>query len=97
MNEEIKKPELILPGDPIYPPIEDIYSKNKEDQNVDPEDISKKKLSTKHSNNVTESELDVPGAELDDAEENIGSEDEENNYYSIGGDEHNNLDDDRPE
>ena len=30
-------------------------------------------------------ELDVPGAELDDQQEEIGSEDEENNYYSVGG------------
>lgn len=29
------------------------------------------------------SELDVPGSELDDVQENIGSEDEENNYYSL--------------
>jgi hypothetical protein len=29
--------------------------------------------------------LDIPGAELDDAQENLGSEDEENNHYSIGG------------
>lgn len=33
-------------------------------------------------------ELDVPGAELDDQQEDIGSEDEENNYYSLGGDNH---------
>lgn len=37
-------------------------------------------------------DLDVPGAELDDAQEVVGSEDEENNYYSIGGDRHNDLD-----
>ena len=30
--------------------------------------------------------LDVPGAELDDDNEDIGAEDEENNYYSLGGD-----------
>lgn len=30
--------------------------------------------------------LDVPGSELDDANEDIGEEDEENNYYSLGGD-----------
>jgi hypothetical protein len=35
--------------------------------------------------------LDVPGAELDDADEQIGEEDEENNYYSLGGDDHNDL------
>ena len=40
------------------------------------------------------SDLDVPGSELDDQQENIGSEDEENNYYSLGGDNHNNLDED---
>jgi hypothetical protein len=40
---------------------------------------------------LDDSDLDIPGAELDDKEENIGSEDEENNYYSIGGDEHNDL------
>ncbi len=37
------------------------------------------------------SDLDVPGSELDDENENIGSEDEENNYYSLGGDDKENL------
>jgi hypothetical protein len=31
-----------------------------------------------------DAELDIPGAELDDDSEDIGSEDEENNYYSLG-------------
>jgi hypothetical protein len=31
--------------------------------------------------------LDVPGSELDDLQENIGSEDEENNSYSTADDE----------
>ena len=31
-------------------------------------------------------DLDIPGSELDDQNESIGSEDEENNSYSIGGD-----------
>lgn len=35
--------------------------------------------------NHTGDDLDVPGAELDDEEEDIGEEDEENNYYSLGG------------
>lgn len=30
------------------------------------------------------SDLDIPGSELDDAREQIGSEDEENNFYSEG-------------
>jgi hypothetical protein len=33
-------------------------------------------------------DLDIPGSELDDANENIGEEDEENNYYSLGSDRH---------
>jgi len=36
-------------------------------------------------------DLDVPGTELDDDEEDLGSEDEENNIYSLGGDDKNNL------
>jgi len=34
------------------------------------------------------SDLDIPGSELDDENESIGEEDEENNFYSLGGDEH---------
>ena len=41
-----------------------------------------------------ESDLDIPGAELDDKNEAIGEEDEENNYYSLGGDNHENLEED---
>ncbi len=36
-------------------------------------------------------DMDVPGSESDDGNENIGEEDEENNYYSLGGDRHENL------
>jgi hypothetical protein len=38
-------------------------------------------------NVVSGSDLDVPGSEEDDADEDIGEEDEENNPYSLGGDE----------
>ena len=31
-------------------------------------------------------DIDIPGSELDDAQEAIGEEDEENNSYSLGGD-----------
>jgi hypothetical protein len=34
--------------------------------------------------NVTASDLDLPGTELDDENESIGEEDEENNDYSLG-------------
>ncbi len=43
----------------------------------------------------TGEELDVPGSEQDDADEEIGEEDEENNYYSLGGDAHENLEEDQ--
>ena len=39
-------------------------------------------------------DLDIPGAELDNSNEEIGEEDEENNYYSLGGDRHENLEED---
>ena len=43
----------------------------------------------------TGDDLDIPGSELDDANEEIGEEDEENNYYSLGGDNHENLEEDQ--
>ncbi len=42
----------------------------------------------------TGGDLDVPGSDLDDADESIGEEDEENNYYSLGGDRRDNIEDD---
>lgn len=44
------------------------------------------------SNDELNTDLDIPGSELDDENEEIGEEDEENNYYSLGGDRHENLD-----
>ena len=40
------------------------------------------------SNDDLNTDLDIPGSELDDDNESIGEEDEENNYYSLGGDRH---------
>lgn len=45
----------------------------------------------------TGNELDVPGAADDDAMEDIGSEDEENNFYSLGGDNHEDAQDENPD
>lgn len=80
-----------FPGYPIYPASEDIYRTDKEEEDLDPEDTSRKKSINKPS---IDKNLDVPGSELDDDQEDIGSEDEENNYYSLGGDDHSNLDED---
>ena len=91
---------------PVYPPGDDIYNKNKNEENTDPENILEDKIpnSSHNSNNekdfdddVSGEDLDIPGAELDDENEAIGNEDEENNYYSIGGDNHNNLDENKDE
>lgn len=49
-------------------------------QNISDEDIN--------------TDLDVPGSELDDDSESIGEEDEENNYYSLGGDRHESQEED---
>jgi len=90
-----------FPGYPLYPKSDDIYNRSKEEKEIDPEDVSQRKEVKKKGryweNNEPDpvEELDVPGAELDDEEENIGSEDEENNYYSLGGDEHDDLEEDK--
>lgn len=108
MNDKEKFPkaaneQLEKDGYPKYPESEDIYNKFNKEFDIDPENISHKKnivqideMPTWNEKNFNQdksgADLDIPGSELDDALENIGSEDEENNGYSIGGDNHNNLD-----
>jgi hypothetical protein len=46
------------------------------------------------SNEDLDTDLDIPGSELDDSNESIGEEDEENNYYSLGGDRHESQEED---
>lgn len=100
-NREKDYPE----GYPLYSPNEDIYGKYQKERNINPEDPFNIKEPVYHykagTNNekdfeddLTGSDLDIPGSELDDDLEFIGSEDEENNYYSLGGDDHNDLDED---
>ncbi|MBI5010692.1 MAG: hypothetical protein HZB98_13835 [Bacteroidia bacterium] len=97
--------EAALQGYQFYPESDDIYKKLKKEKDVDPEDIDK--IKTRHKNDskppylpaesghyAPGDNLDIPGAELDDDQENIGNEDEENNYYSLGGDGHTDLDED---
>lgn len=78
-----EKNEKKFPGYPSYPADEDIYRTDKEEKEIDPEDPTKKKTPNEAS---IDKNLDVPGAELDDEQEDTGNEDEENNYYSLGGD-----------
>jgi hypothetical protein len=72
---------------PIYKEEDDIYNREKE-EHLEENDPAEANLDI---------DLDVPGAELDDKDEKIGEEDEENNYYSIGGDDHNELEEDPEE
>jgi hypothetical protein len=46
------------------------------------------------TDDVSGGDLHTLGSELDDVQENTGNEDEENNYYSIGSDRHEDLDED---
>jgi hypothetical protein len=89
-----------------YPPSEDIYNKLLKEDNINPEDILKEKESNEDgltetgnekdfSEDVSGSDLDIPGSEPDDEQEAIGNEDEENNHYSLGGDNHNDLEEDK--
>ena len=104
MNNQkaIEEKREAFPSYPLYSPKEDIYLKDKE-EDLNPEDLSEIKFSIPYteepqemdfSEELSGSDLDVPGSELDDELEEIGSEDEENNYYSIGSDDHNDLDED---
>ena len=101
-----RKPEI---GSPLneargyanlgYPADEDIFIRSEKflfieeasDGNIDHD---KTNIVDKNKEDpLTGEDLDVPGAELDDANEEIGEEDEENNYYSLGGDNHHDLED----
>lgn len=99
-SENRKNPHF--PDRHIYPASEDIYNQFKEEADIDPENPTKMKEFDKAGNqhewnekhfgqDKSGSDLDIPGSELDDEQELIGSEDEENNGYSLGGDNHQDL------
>jgi hypothetical protein len=76
---------------PIYRKEDDIYNREREEHLEDEDDI--RALIGNEDRDVG-ANLDIPGVELDDPDEAIGEEDEENNYYSLGGDNHNDLEED---
>lgn len=91
-----------MDGYPVYPEKDDIYHAGKKEVDINPDDLTRRKVkkpldtSTRFNekgfeDDQTGDDLDIPGAELDDDQEEIGNEDEENNYYSLGGDNHNDL------
>jgi hypothetical protein len=88
-----------------YAASEDIYTAGKKEEGIDMDSITageqisdiikQHNVSDKNKDDtVAGLDLDVPGSELDDQQEAVGSEDEENNYYSIGGDDHTDLEED---
>jgi len=98
------KPENELPGYPSYPEGDDIFKKFREEKDINPEDPSTSKALNAEpasvgildfNKGISGSDLDVPGSELDDEMEETGSEDEENNYYSLGGDDHTDLEENK--
>jgi len=89
-NKPIEKKPVF--GDPEYGPEEDIYAKAKKVGDVDDDETESSKKDA-----LPGDDLDIPGAELDDADEVIGEEDEENNYYSLGGDNHDDLEESKDE
>ncbi len=93
-NSDDKK-NAEFPGYPLYPASEDIYNKEQVNPDIDPEDTSKKKTENElpekpneksFKDDVSGGDLDVPDPEADEYEELPGNEDEENSYYSLGGD-----------
>ena len=78
---------------PIYKKEDDIYNQE-EEVSLGKEHTPKSKKSPKKDKDLAD-DLDIPGAELDDRDEAIGEEDEENNYYSLGGDRHEDLEEDK--
>lgn len=84
---EKKKNKDEYPENVKYPKDEDIYNQEKK------ETLKEDEQSENEPDDLA-ADLDIPGTELDDADEMIGREDEENNYYSLGGDNHNDLDED---
>ncbi|PZP51894.1 MAG: hypothetical protein DI598_02055 [Pseudopedobacter saltans] len=93
MAEDKNKPLEDWEGDPKYSEDEDIFEKG-ENIDVDPDSIDNQKELGKKKRHDLDEDLDVPGADLDDDQEFIGEEDEENNYYSLGGEDHDDLEED---
>jgi len=65
---------------------EDLFSLGAVDRDQDEGEDETLLPSLKIGPDLSGDDLDVPGSELDDDAESLGSEDEENNYYSRGQD-----------
>ena len=78
---------IIVPGTEADVTKEDLLILGEQDVDNEEEEALDNKILSGDLN----TDLDVPGDELDDTNEELGEEDEENNYYSLGGDRQENL------
>jgi hypothetical protein len=91
-----------LEGYPLYPEEEDIFLKGKRNRKLNPDDVLNFTLPEKPGNkknpneNSVSEDLDLLEVEPDE-EVQLGIEDEENNYYSLGGDDHIDLEENQGE
>ncbi len=82
-------------------PADNSNYKNEENDTSDEDNFKKATLDNSDTDgdplneSSTPDDLDIPGSEDDDNEEKIGEEDEENDYFSLGGDDHNELEEDQ--
>lgn len=77
---DVTKEDLILLGD------------KDADQDMNDDELMQANARVDYVEN--EDDLDIPGADQDEGDDAMGQYDEENNYYSLGGDRHENLDED---
>lgn len=99
--QEVRSPEQeddddlgIVSGTEADVTNDDLALLGKRDEDMDMGDDELIRARSRVDESENEQDLDVPGAELDDRDEEIGEEDEENNYYSLGGDRHETLEED---
>lgn len=87
-EEHLKSPEELSNEGEVTP--EDLEALGPEDLSMDLNEDEQLKQRVDEVD-FEGDDLDVPGSELDDDQEDIGSEDEENNLYSLGSDDNDEL------
>lgn len=93
-------------GYPSYPKSEDIYQQHEAEEEIDPNDPAEEKDETDSNakrqlplDKLVEKDnlkakvegLDIPGENLEETDDAMGDVDEENQYYSLGGERHEGL------
>ncbi len=95
LDEEANNDTRIVMGtsaDVTKGDLQNLQGFDPDDERVDDTDAEGAPLQEDTDTVLTPGEdLDVPGSEYDDANEDIGEEDEENNYYSLGSGDNDNL------